>query len=188
MIYDSPINTGTRVGRMLDALVSTDDRRGVVVVTVSVFSGERSRRYHETFAIRRWKGKDGGRFLTVSIHKSGDWKNDVRPISCLHMNLSTGEVFPAKDKRAKADLLQRSALVALHYAWTGHVGNPGNGSFEVRESGLCGVCGTVLTDPVSIELGVGRVCDERRAATRSRTIRSQIEDDLFEQMELTPVA
>lgn len=188
MIYDSPINTGTRVGRMLDALVSTDDRRGVVVVTVSVFTELRSRRYHETFDIRRWKGKDGDRFLTVSVHKSGDWKNGVRPISCLHMNLAERRVFPSKDERAKADLLQRAARVALHYAWTGRVGNPSNGSFEARESGLCGVCGTRLTDPVSIELGVGRVCDERRTATRSRTIRSQIENDLHEQMELTPVA
>lgn len=169
-IYDSPINTRTRVGRMLDALCTSDNRRGTVLVTVTVESAEGGRRYHEAFAIRQWAGRDGSRNLSVSVHGSGDWQNGTKPITCLHLNLMTRELFEARDDRGQRPLIRYAAGVALRYAWTGDVPSPENGTVTAIEAARCGRCGAQLVDRESIERGLGPECYGIR--TRSRTIRS----------------
>lgn len=170
-IYDSPINTRTRVGRMLDALCTSDNRRGMVLVTVTVQAADGGRRYHEAFAIRQWSGRDNVRNLSVSIHGSGDWANGVKPITCLHLNLMTRELFPARDDRAYAPLIQYAARAALHFAWSGELLTPTNGTVTAVEAARCGRCGAQLVDAESIERGLGPECAGRR--TRSMTIRAR---------------
>lgn len=169
-IYDSPINLHTRVGRMLDALASSDNRRARVVVTVTVRNAEGGRRYHEAFAIRQWTAADGDRILSVSVHKSGDYHAGEAPITCLHLNLRTREVHAGSDPRGQAPLIRYAAKAALRYAWTGVLPTPANGSVEAAEAARCGRCGRMLYDWASIQLGVGPEC--RGGRTGSRTIRS----------------
>jgi hypothetical protein len=170
-IYDQPINTDTRVGRMLDALAVSDNRKGMVLVTVTVRAADGGRRYHEAFAIKQWAGRDGSRNLSVSIHNSGDWAGGIKPITCLHLNLMSREVFPARDERGAAPLVRYAAGVALRYAWTGSVPTPANGTVEAMEAAKCGRCGATLVDPESVERGLGPECAGK--ATGSRTIRSR---------------
>jgi hypothetical protein len=170
-IYDQPINIETRVGRMLDALAISDNRRGLVLVTVAVEAADGGRRYHEAFAIRQWASRDGARNLSVSIHGSGDWASGVKPITVMHLNLMSREVFPARDERGQAPLIRYAASVALRYAWTGTVPNPENGKVTASEAAKCGRCGATLVDPESIARGLGPECAGR--ATGSRTIRSR---------------
>jgi hypothetical protein len=170
VFYDSPINTDTRVGRQLAALAESDNRRGIVLVTVTVAQADGGRKYHETFAIRQWHGRDGSRNLSVSVHGSADWQNGVKPITCLHLNLLSRQAFEGRDERGHRPLIRYAAHAALQYAWTGEVPQPGNGTVEAVEAARCGRCGAQLTDRESIERGLGPECYGKR--TGSASIRS----------------
>ena len=185
MTRDSRINLDARVGRQLNALITTGSRRGVVLVTISVFTAEGSSRYHETFAIRKWKGGDGDECLSVSIHKSGDWRREIAPITCLHMNLTTGRLFEARDERGRAELIRYAAEQALRYAWTGSTAQPANGRVEAEEAAKCGACGRTLTDPYYIELGIGPECSGDRGRG-SRTMRSYVRGQMALEVEAEP--
>jgi hypothetical protein len=170
-IFEQPINVDTRVGRMLDALAVSDNRRGMVLVTVTVKAADGGRRYHEAFAIKQWAGRDGTRNLSVSIHNSGDWASGIKPITVMHLNLLTREMFPGRDERGAAPLIRYAANAALRFAWTGTLPTPANGSVEAVEAAKCGRCGATLVDPESIARGLGPECASK--PTGSRTIRSR---------------
>jgi hypothetical protein len=168
------VNTETRVGRMLDGVVQSENKGAKLVVTVSLYN-EAERRYHEPFQIRGWDGRDG-RMLTVSVHGSGDWAKGVKPISVIHVDAVTGKTFTARDPRNEDNLLRYAAQVALDYALTGEVPSPKNGRVEAEEWTLCGRCGRELTHPDSIALGIGPEC--RGQANKGETILAKINADV----------
>jgi Family of unknown function (DUF6011) len=160
------VNTETRVGRMLDGVIQSDNKGAKVVVTVSLFN-DAERRFHEPFQLRAWDGRDG-RMLTVGVHGSGDWANGVKPISVIHVDTETGREFVARDPRNENELLRYAARAALQYATTGELPSPKNGRVEASEWMLCGRCGRELTHPDSIAAGIGPEC--RGQDNRGQTI------------------
>lgn len=150
-------NTDTRAGRMLDGLISSANKSGKVLLTTTVTDAAGGKRLHETFALRKWTGKNAT-LLFVAIPTTADWENDVKPVTPVTINLDTGEIRDDHKDSRVTPLLRYAAHAALRYALTGEAPQPGNGKVEVLESVVCGMCGAPLTDPVSIERGIGPDC------------------------------
>lgn len=167
------INTDHRAGRMLQALCGSENRNAKMLLTTDLKGADGETRLHQTFAIKRWSGRDGMTMLTVEVHGSGDWASGTRAIKMLHVNAGAGRIVEANDDRNKDRLLRYAAECALAYAWIGTEGlpTPTNGGVHVVESDNCGMCGRTLTDPESIARGVGPECHGK--ATGTRTIRSR---------------
>jgi hypothetical protein len=164
------INTEHRAGRMLEALIASENSRAKMLLTADLKGEDGSTRLHQTFAIKRWVGRDGNVMLTLEVEGSGDWNAGTRAIKMFHVDAGGGRILPARDPRNEDRLLQYAAQCALVYAWNGSeaLPTPANGTVEVVESDNCGMCGRVLSDPVSIERGIGPECFGR--ATGGRTI------------------
>lgn len=151
------INTETRVGRMLDGLLGSTNRRARVVLTVDL---DGARRYHETFELRKWENRDG--HVVVSIQTKG-----FGGVKVYHVNTVTAALIEARDERNADALLRYAAQAALRFAWTGTLPTPANGTVSVVEESVCGVCGLELTDPVSIERGIGPTCFGKATGTKT---------------------
>jgi len=152
------INTDTRVGRQLDALIQSSNKRGKVIVTVDLASA--SQRYHQTFVISTWQGRDGTPMLSVDV--KGAWPR----VKVLHMNLLTQRVGVARQSESDA-LLVYAARTALGFAITSETPAPSNGTVNCHEEAVCGHCGADLTDPVSIERGIGPTCAGKGTGTKT---------------------
>jgi hypothetical protein len=151
-------NTDTRVGRMMEGLLKSENKQARVVVTVQVEAGDGAKKLHDTFAIRKHRDT-----LYVSIPDTAQWDAEPRvlPVSPVSMNLRTGEVrFDETDARS-TDLNRYAANAALRFALTGRAPTPANGKVHVVEEAFCGACGNKLKDPESIRLGIGPDCEEK---------------------------
>lgn len=168
------ITTEHRAGRMLEALIASENSRAKLLLTTDVKGADGSTRLHQTFAVKGWRGRDGNVMLTVEVEGSGDWNAGTRAIKMFHVDAGGGRIVESKPDSRKDDrLLRYAAECALSFAWNGEAGlpTPSNGSVSVVESDNCGMCGRVLSDPVSIERGIGPECYGR--ATGTRTIRNR---------------
>jgi hypothetical protein len=166
------INLETRVGRQLEALIGSTNKRAKVVLTVDL---QGAKRYHQTFQIRRWTNRQDELILTVEVRGSGDYAAGVWPIKVTNVNTATGEVYTAKDERNADPLLRYAANAALMFAFTGQAPTPANGTVAVVEEAVCGHCGMTLTDPVSIERGIGPTCHGKTTGTKTILGRSQMQ-------------
>lgn len=183
------INTETRVGRMLDALVSHGNRNARVAVTVTI-TGTRS--LHQTFRMKTWKNREDGTMISLDLN-DGSWADGTYATKILHFNVETGQIFPAKGEFRNDKLMQWAGEKALRFAITGEIPAPTNGTVEIHEESFCGACGKELDRPESIELGVGPECAKRcglahhykssktiKADMRKRTETPAVEVDKFE--------
>lgn len=156
-----------RVQTMFASLLASENRRARMLVTVSVFDAS-ERRLHQTFRLKAWTNRQGERIVTADLNDGVYGVYETTRV--LHMNAASGETFAAKG--APSDrLLAYAAKAALTFARTGTVPQPGNGRVECVEASLCGRCGLELTDPVSIERGIGPECFGKETGTT--TIRSR---------------
>lgn len=156
-----------RAGRMMAvALASPDERRGGVVVTVELTRGDTGAAVHQTLRLKPWVAENGATMVSVTVPRSGDWRDGVRDVRVAVANTASGVVFPSKDSRSGA-LLWFAALAALRFVWTGETPAPSNGSVRVLEESRCAVCGTALRHPESIDLGVGPECANRPTVQRT---------------------
>lgn len=149
------INTETRVGRMLNGLIETTNRRAKLVLTVDVAG---AKAHHQEFRVKAWTGRDGTRMLTFDL-ADGDYAAGTYSTKVLHVNTATGQASPARGYSDQ--LVLYMAKAALQYATTGAAPQPGNGTVRVQEADHCGCCGLQLTHPVSIGLGIGPECAKR---------------------------
>lgn len=160
-------NTETRPGRMLDALLRSENESGKLVLTVAVADAAGGSRMHETFQLRKWESRDGSKHrLYVSIPSTADWDAGARPLSPLVLDLDTGELKAETRDPRMTPMLAYAARAAWRYATTGEVPTPQNGSITIQEESICGACGLPLRDDTSIELGYGPDCEKRLFGTR----------------------
>lgn len=152
------VNLDARVGRQLDGLIGSSNRRAKVVLTTDL---QGAKRYHQTFEMRRWENRDGHVIVTIQVRGYGGDK-------LFHVNTITGDVREARGCPSDP-LLRYAAKAALTFAWTGTTPTPSNGTVTVVEESVCGVCGLELTDPVSIEHGIGPVCRGKQTGTHTIT-------------------
>lgn len=167
-----PVQTEHRAGRMLEALLTATNKGAKMLLTTDLMGEDGSNRYHQTFALRRWKASDEAEMLSVSVHGSGDWACGIKPITVMTIDLSRRRVKQSGDRRADDRLLQYAAECAVVYAWLGVLPEPKNGSVAVVEADLCSRCGRELTDPVSIGRGIGPECFGKATGTRTITGRA----------------
>lgn len=161
-------NTETRQGRMLDALLRSENPKGKIVLTINVADADGARRMHETFQVTKWASQDGTRHrIFVGIPSTADWDAGVRPANPLTLNLDTGELYEEKRDPRVTKLLAWAARQVWRYVAEGVPPNPANGSATIREESICGACGMPLKDDVSIRLGYGPDCEERLFGTRT---------------------
>lgn len=167
-----PVNTGHRAGRMLEGLLATENTKAKVLLTTDVLTADGESRYHQTFRLRRWVARDGGRMMSVQVEGSADWERGIPPTNVLTLDLDKGECTEARPRRGDHDrLLVYAAVAAVKYAWLGVLPTPANGSVTVLEASHCGRCGRTLTDPLSIDRGIGPECAGK--ATGTTTIRGR---------------
>jgi hypothetical protein len=168
----APVSTEHRAGRMLMGLITSANTRAKVLLTTDLTDANGGSRLHQTFAVKSWQGR-GGTMLTVEVAGSGDWNAGTRAIKMFHVDAGGGRIVEANDPRNRDRLLRYAAEAAIAYAWFGDAGlpTPANGAVKVVESDNCGMCGRTLTDPVSIERGIGPECANK--ATGTRTIASR---------------
>lgn len=150
---------------MLEGLLTSKHRAAKLVLTVEL-SGAKT--YHQTFALKHWQAREGDEMITVEVKGSGDWESGVRPIKIYHVNVTRGSARDARDDRNQDAMLRYAARAALRFAWTGLVPTPANGSVSVIDEDVCSCCGAELTDPISIERGMGPECYGK--ATGAKTI------------------
>ena len=160
----------SRPARMFAALVASENKRARMELTVTVAPLDGGTPLHRTYAIRKWTPSNGGTGrLFVSLPETADWDAGIRPATPLSVNLETGQIVAGTNDPRNTALLIYGARAALTYAKTGEAPTPKNGTVAVVESTLCGACGRKLTDPVSIERGIGPECFGK--ATGSKTIK-----------------
>lgn len=166
------IQTEHRAGRMLEALVATENKRAKLTLTTEVRDANGAKRMHQTFEIRGWQGR-AGKMLTVSVAGTGSYHEGIQPIKVMHLDLATCKILDARDPRNADRLLRYAAEAAVAFAWLGEAGlpTPTNGSVVVTEASNCIYCGRELTDPVSQKRGSGEDCYGK--ATGTKTIRSR---------------
>ncbi len=163
-------NIETRPGRMFAALLSSDNKKGKMELTVTITSADKDVPLYRAFSIKKWTPRDSETsFLFVAVPDTADWDAGVKPLTPLKINLATGEVKVDTYDKRNNPLITYAAKAALQYAETGEAPKPANGTVEVVESTLCGHCGLTLRDPISIERGVGPTCFGKE--TGSKTIK-----------------
>lgn len=167
-------NTETRAGRMLEALLKSENSKGKLNLTVSVADADGKSKMHEVVRISKWTGRaaNAPTFIFVAFPNTANWDAGIRPLTPIKVNLATGEIQNAKDDRL-TPLLAWAAQKAFDYALTGKVAQPGNGTLTIQEESVCGACGLALTDDTSIALGIGPECEKKIYGTttpRSKTI------------------
>lgn len=162
------VQTATRAGRMLEGLIEHGSKNGKVVLTTDLIAADGESRLHQTFNVKAWDGNKG-RMLTVEVAGSGDWELGIKPIKLMHLDLSNLRVLEIKDERNQDKLLRYAAESAIAYAWLGEDALPKatNGTVIVLEAIVCGICGRKLTDPVSIERGIGPDCLGKTTGTKT---------------------
>lgn len=158
-----PVQTEHRAGRMLAALLESDHKGAKVVLTVELESA--SGKYHQTFDIRKWNRRDGATILQVQVKGSADWSAGRPPITVISMDLHDLRFLMQQDRRADDRTLTYAAEAALMYAWAGQTKVPKNGSVRVLEESVCGRCGLALTNPESIDIGIGPECAKKVTGT-----------------------
>lgn len=165
-VASHPIQTEHRAGRMLESLLASRNTRAKIVLTTDLKDGDGGSRYHQTFTVKRWNTSGGSEMLSVT---SGKWMDGVPPITVLTLNVSEGRMMAPRDRRGDDRLLIYAAEAALSYAWLGDAGlpTPKNGSVTVIEEDICSCCGRALTDPVSIERGIGPECYGKITGTKT---------------------
>lgn len=162
-------NTEARPGRMLAGLLASENPKGKMELTVTLAPNNGGQALHRAFTIKKWASKDGNiQRLYVQLPDTADWDAGVKPLSPIVVDLATGEVRVTEKDPRNTPLLTFAAKAALHYARTGDVLKPGNGTISVVEATRCGMCGIKLKDPVSIERGIGPECFGK--ATKSKAI------------------
>lgn len=166
------VQTDHRAGNMLAALIETDEKRAKLTLTTEIVN-EAGRKLHQTFDVKGWTGRDGGKMLTIEVAGSGDYHEGVRPIKVFHVDLGALRLRDARDERNADPLLRYAAKAAIGYAWLGEAGLPApkNGSIAVTEASNCVYCSRKLTDPESQRRGSGGDCYGK--ATGTKTIRSR---------------
>lgn len=160
-----PVETEHRAGRMLSALLGSDNRSAKLLLTVELESS--GTKYHQTFHVRKWSRRDGVDLLQVQVANSADWDAvpPRPPITVMSVDLDDLSLLMQRDRRADDRVLVYAAEAALMYAWTGQTKTPKNGSVRVLEESVCGRCGLPLTDPESIDRGVGPDCYGKMTGT-----------------------
>jgi hypothetical protein len=154
---------------MFAGLLESENSRGKLELTVTLTPADGGQALHRAFALKKWVSRDESlRRLYVQLPDTADWEAGVKPLSPIVVDLVTGEVREETRDKRNTPLLVFAAKAALRYATTGDAGNPKNGTIEVVEASLCGCCGRKLTDPVSIERGIGPECFGR--VTKSKAI------------------
>lgn len=171
------ITTEHRAGRMLAGLVDATSNRKAKVVLTCELSG--SKTYHQTFVLRSWENDKAETIVTVEVKGSGDYAAGVRPIKVMHVNVSQRSIFEARDERNRDALLIYAAHAALMFAWRNEVPTPTNGTVEVHEEAVCGMCGLELTDPESIERGIGPTCYGKATGRKTITGRKGRQGELL---------
>lgn len=163
------IRTDHRAGRMLEAMLGSEHKGAKVVLTTDVMGLDGSSRFHQTFMLRRWVGREGSLMVSVSVAGSGDWACGIKPITMMHLDLTKLVVVEARDARNTDPMLRYAAEAAVGFAFLGEAGlpQPKNGSVTVLEESVCGDCGIRLRDPVSIERGRGPICAGKATGTRT---------------------
>ena len=152
-----------RVQSMFAALLASENKRAKVEITVSVFD-QNERRLHQTFRLKAWTNRDGERMVTADLN-DGDWGAGTYATKVVHYNTTKGEKWTAKGQSDK--LLDYAARAALAFAEFGVLPTPSNGRVECVEASHCGACGLKLTDPVSIERGIGPECFGKTTGTKT---------------------
>jgi hypothetical protein len=161
-------NEAKRPGRMLAALIASENKKGRMELTVTVTDGDGGKALHRAFTIKKWMPKTGPARLFIALPDTADWGAGVKPVTPLSVNLETGEVKADLNDGRVTPLLRYAAQCALHYARTGENPTAKNGTVAVVESMLCGHCGAKLKDPISIGRGIGPHCFGK--ATGSKAI------------------
>lgn len=157
-----------RAGRMLAALIGSDNSRAKVTLTTDLFDAAGTRKWHQTFNLKGWNGRDGGRMISVEIAGTGSYESGERPAVAFYLDIANLKIKGSRTAISNP-LLRYAAEAAVAYAWLGEVGmpQPTNGRVVVVESENCGHCGLPLSDPVSIERGIGPTCLGRATGTKT---------------------
>jgi hypothetical protein len=162
---------------MFQGLLGSENKRACVEVAVSVFNAD-ERRLHQSFRLKAWRTRDGEQRVTADLN-DGDWNAGTYATKVAHLNPANGAIYAAQGMNDK--LLVYAATAAFRFAQTGEVPTPGNGRVECVEASRCGMCGTTLRNPVSIERGIGPECygEETHTTTiRSRSKATKAEKEL----------
>jgi hypothetical protein len=158
--------TAHRAGRMLEGLLASKNKNARLVLTVDLIGTEK--RYHQTFQVKTWTGRDGTPMLSVDV--KGAWPRQ----KVLYRNLITGATSIARESKDDT-LLAYAGRAALGFAYTGETPTAPNGTVEIHEESVCGCCGRELTDPVSIERGIGPDCYGKQTGTTTITAKAKAE-------------
>lgn len=167
-------NTSTRVGRMMEGLLASDNENGKVLVTVEITRDGNVTAFQDTFQLRRWRGRRGDDILFVSLPDTADWTAEppVKPVTPLSVNLRTWETRQERHDPRVDDLVRYAAHAALRFAFDGKAPQPKNGTVKIVEQAVCGRCGLPLKDAESIRRGIGPDCEEKMTGVkRKRTTR-----------------
>lgn len=158
--------TDHRAGRMMTGLLASANARAKLVITCDLLAAD-GRRYHQTFNVKKWQGRDDTTMLTVEVKGSG-WP----ATRVLHINTATGRESVARESEDDK-LLVFAARACMQFAYTGTVPTPRNGTVEVTEEDVCSCCGLALTDPVSLERGMGPECYGKQTGSKTITGRKK---------------
>jgi len=169
MEYEFPhqlvAETDTRAGRMFTS--------GDVRVTVTQTNGRKATRgEHITIrfkALRDNRDGEGRNWLRVPLNEathvfieipnaSGNWPDKV------------GVFYPRTGKFFTDDNADparvNAAILAARWLNEGDQRSDKIGAYKLQEESFCGVCGRTLTDPESIDLGIGPECNRRQTGSQ----------------------
>ncbi len=107
-----------------------------------------------TYRVTKAANDDGPWF--VSVLSGPDNEADFSYMGCIFPD-KPGRVIHTRKSRVTADAPSAKAL-AWYLAQLEAANEDGLGKVEFWHSGTCGRCGRELTDPESIETGLGPVC------------------------------
>jgi hypothetical protein len=176
MEYEFPnqlvAETDTRAGRMFNA--------GDVRVTISIPRNKRSENgeTHVTVrfkALRDNRDGEGRNWLRVPLNEathvfievpnaSGDWPDKIGVFYP-----RTGKFF--EDTNADPYRIT-TAILAARWLNEGTQRSDRIGSYKLQEESHCGVCGRTLTDPESIDRGIGPECYGKQTGSQHQVKKS----------------
>lgn len=142
----------------------------VFTLTVPVaFAEEHVAQGHYTFRVRHSPanvGRDGRSWPEswfCELLTGPDNENDYTYLGML--NPQTGGVrTTTKSRHYDGSLPHRLLDRCLRAVWDGRGEQIEAAGFELRHNGCCSACGRTLTEPLSLDLGIGPVCREKLAA------------------------